>query len=736
MDRRSGLWRRKSREKSSAESESSGSVSSYSERLSDEQGVFRSSPAECSPNNAHSQEISYINDGKDGHETVKNLTERLSAALLDVAAKEHLVKQHAKVTEEAISGWESAEAELAASKQLLEASSQKNSVLEEKVDHLDEALKECVRQLRKSREEQEQKVQDALTKARESESGRFELEIKIKELHLQLEAFKNESFMLTEKSSYSRLESLEKENKSLKTELLSQSEQLRVCTLERELSTQAAESASKQHLESIKKVAKLESECRRLRSIECRKSTGFHSPILASGVFTEQEILNSWALSGVSEFDQFKQERTSSKNMTGLSEIDLMDDFLEMERLAATPDVESDGDFTQEKSQKNELEELQLQVAALEKKIQEVENENGQLKLTLAETWNQLEISSNQLALAGDEVVELRRQIDLANESKKATMAEVFGLEAKTKETDRQLDMARSEILRLSKEVECLQGKLDDNTLSIELEEKIEILDARRKDLQSQLNSAIIQAEELREQVSFLEEKLEEESAVRAMYLAKAEENEVKKNELEIQLISAKSDLEEERSVSAKLADRAEIAEAAKISSESQLELARSEAGRLNTEVRSLQEKIEEETTLSAEYSAKCLVLEDELSRRKKRAELLDATKGAGKLNKEKELAEAAGKLAECQKTIASLGRQLKSLTNIDEFIFEADNPRSDGFLPYFSFPDTTMLHSNGSSGDSDWTRPPLPSSAPVLPGFGRLLSRSRSSDHVETPRL
>lgn len=41
----------------------------------------------------------------------------------------------------------------------------------------------------------------------------------------------------------------------------------------------------------------------------------------------------------------------------------------------------------------------------------------------------------------------------------------------------------------------------------------------------------------------------------------------------------------------------------------------------------------------------------------------------------EKELTEAASKLSECQKTIASLGQQLKSLTNIDEFMFEAKKP-------------------------------------------------------------
>lgn len=40
----------------------------------------------------------------DANDTVKILTERLSAALVNVSAKEDLVKQHAKVAEEAVAG--------------------------------------------------------------------------------------------------------------------------------------------------------------------------------------------------------------------------------------------------------------------------------------------------------------------------------------------------------------------------------------------------------------------------------------------------------------------------------------------------------------------------------------------------------------------------------------------------------------------------------------------------------
>lgn len=41
---------------------------------------------------------------EDVKENVKRLTEKLSAALVNVSAKEELVKQHAKVAEEAVAG--------------------------------------------------------------------------------------------------------------------------------------------------------------------------------------------------------------------------------------------------------------------------------------------------------------------------------------------------------------------------------------------------------------------------------------------------------------------------------------------------------------------------------------------------------------------------------------------------------------------------------------------------------
>ena len=42
--------------------------------------------------------------GDEVNDNVKSLTEKLSAALLNVGAKDDLVKQHAKVAEEAVAG--------------------------------------------------------------------------------------------------------------------------------------------------------------------------------------------------------------------------------------------------------------------------------------------------------------------------------------------------------------------------------------------------------------------------------------------------------------------------------------------------------------------------------------------------------------------------------------------------------------------------------------------------------
>ncbi|KAJ9673622.1 hypothetical protein PVL29_023273 [Vitis rotundifolia] len=595
MEKRKWLWKRKSSEKSPGETESSGSISSHSERYSDDQDGLKSSPNHSTQSPEVTSKVA--TSGDEVNANVKSLTEKLSAALLNVGAKDDLVKQHAKVAEEAVAGWEKAENEVVVLKQQLEAAVQENLVLEDRVSRLDGALKECVRQLRQAREEQEEKISEAVVKKTcEWESTKFELESQLLELQTQVDAAKAEPpvpfdpdlchlLQVLEKqnsalkhellSQSEELQALEKENSILKLELLSQSEELEIRTIERDLSTQAAETASKQHLESIKKVAKLEAECRRLKAM-ARKSSSIHDhrSVAASSLHIESltdsqsdngELLNtvdislhqtssfdvndcepscsdSWASALIAELDQFKNEKVVSRNLPALSiEIDLMDDFLEMEQLAALPQAEhgshslesqavtNQASNEEDSSLRAELETMTHRMAELEEKLEKMEAEKAELEIALTVSQDCIEASKIQFREAEMKLEEMQKELNFANESKQALESQLIAMEAEAR--------------TMSARVDCLEAE------------------------------------------------------------------------------------------------------------------------------------IKKEHAMSAEIGVKCQELEDELLKKKQELEFQQAASSNSERKvKQEELAIAAGKLAECQKTIASLGKQLKSLATLEDFLTDAGN--------------------------------------------------------------
>ncbi|KAL5053225.1 hypothetical protein RYX36_033907 [Vicia faba] len=579
MDRRSWLWRRKSSEKSPGETESSGSVSSLSERFSDDQ-VYPSqgtlSP-EVTSKVAPTEEVSTPKKYK-GVIDVKTLTNELAAALLDISAKEDLVKQHSKVAEEAVEGWEKAENEVSSLKQQLDAARHKNSGLEDRVSHLDGALKECMRQLRQAREAQEQKIHEAVANnSHDLDSRRFELERKVAELETQLQTSKADAAASVRSDLHRRLEAREKENLSLQLELQSRLEELEFRIAERDLSTQAAETASKQHLESVKKVAKLEAECRRLKAMtrktfnmnDSRSWTAssvyiesFTDSVSDGGEMNEYEPSCSDSCSSalINELDQFKNKKTTGKNHIATSTgINLMDDFLEMERLAALPDTESgshkeglgsDQSIVGQVAIEAEMEATTQKNAELEKKLKKMEEDKIEVEMNLAECQMQLETSESHIRAAELKVEELQTQLALANKSNQEAYEELK--ETKTKK---------------------------------------EIV-------------------------------------------------------------------------------------------ESKLKLSQTEVEELSSKVHSLEEEIKKERDLSAENSIKSKKLEDEVSRMKHEAQVHQDAKNLHKENvnrnlkskQDKELALATSKFLECQKTIASLGKQLNSLATLEDFLLDSDN--------------------------------------------------------------
>ncbi|XP_074573237.1 uncharacterized protein LOC141829620 [Curcuma longa] len=810
MDRRSWLWRRKSSEKSPGETESSGSVSSHSERYSDDQEAMKASPNDTSTSHAQSPEVASNTCDSEVDETVKRLTEKLSAALLNISAKEELVKQHAKVAEEAVSGWEQAEAEVITLKQQLETAVEKNTSLEDRISQLDRALTECVSQCHQFREDQEANVHDSATnKGCKWESEKHKFEKQLAETKPQLDAAKIELKAL-DHGLQARLETVEKENTALKSEVHSLFKDLQVLLLERELSNKAAETASKQHLESIKKITKLEAECRRLHHINCKLSSTSDPKLIGSSIcvesFTDSQsdsgdrltgvdielgCSDSWASALIAELDQFKGEKPTSKNIAASDEIELMDDFLEMERLVALPETDPGIIQLEDKSCQVINNNLQIKTEIkdhksikLEEKVEKLEHEKEEMRIALEESHCQLEVSCNLLMEAENKIVEMQTKMDLANELKASTAVDLEGM---WKDLETQLELAYSENRKLYEEVSMLEERLKaDQVLSAEYQAELEIAEVARQELDSQLKSAheevgtlngkigvlechlkegrtlSLQLEakanaleatnkalefrldhansevgKIKEKVNFWELKVDKETKLSAEYAIKLEAAEAAIMKLKLDLKSAKE-----------FANKIEAAEAAKLSVEIQLELAHSEVQKLSDKASFLESRVDEERALSAEYAAQCHKLEGEFLRINREADLYRTSRSNRefKIKQERELAVAAGKLEECQKTIASLNRQLKSLTTIDADILEAEMPEhrisiqdhdgSNAFNGFFCNNPLEVVgsyrFSNGSEkGSVESSSVSLLSSAssPNLSASTRtLLSRSRST--------
>ncbi|CAN6175510.1 unnamed protein product [Urochloa humidicola] len=770
MDRRSWLWRRKSTDKSPAETETS--ASSASERFTDEQDTAKSSPKSTESPEVSSKELE-----DDSNVKVKVLSERLSSVVQDIRAKDDLVKQHSKVAEEAVLGWEKAEKEIVSLKTQLNAATAKNSALEDRLVHLDGALKECVRQLRRAKEEQDQTVQDALAQqARQWESHKTDLEVRVVELTARLEA-KSERPVSAGGGggdAGSRLAALEKENSALRAQLLAKAEELELRTIEKELNRRAAETASKQQLEGIKKVAKLQAECRRLQAAarrpamnaELRRSPSSACAESVTDCHSSSDCSDSWASALITELDQFKNDKSNANTM---ADIAAMDDFLEMEKLAAGNDP-SKGDAA--------VEDATGQVAKLEEKARRLAAEKAEREKVLHEAQRELRACRHRVMVAEEKSAELQRQLNLANGEKHTMGSEVEAAEAKRSEIEGKLELARAEIAELLEKGRILEERLEsEKALTLELAAKyqdVEALGEEKRELSAQLEASRSEVKKFSDKVNMLERKLEVEKALSIRLATKChgvDALEAKKKGIELELESAREEIaklhkkvsslelevQKEKASSTELATRCEELEALgkhrdelrfqlesahseivkfnekvnmledamekqrpvtvelecqlqsrqaeiqslkenvsllekKLDSQKNLssayisalgasetekkelatrfELKEKEAEELLRKMSLLEEQISREKARSSEFEAKCLKMEQQVPSRSLGHQPLKSTAIKDlQIRKENELAKAAGKLQDCQKTIASLSSQLKSLADFDEFL-------------------------------------------------------------------
>uniref|UniRef100_A0A1J3DHK8 Filament-like plant protein 1 n=1 Tax=Noccaea caerulescens TaxID=107243 RepID=A0A1J3DHK8_NOCCA len=580
--------KRESSERSFGESES---VSSHSEK--DSEIIQPESTMESHDDDEIKQpedSLEVETESEDLKDSVRILTEKLSSALANVSAKDDLVKQHAKVAEEAVAGWEKAENEAVALKEKLEAVDDKNKVLEDRVSHLDGALKECVRQLRQARDEQEERIQDAVTeRTHDLQSSKTSLESQI------LEAA-SKSDELSQMA-----ESVAKENVMLRHELLARCEELEIRTIERDLSTQAAETASKQMLDSIKKVAKLEAECRKLRMLAKSSASSFndhrsndsHSD---GGERMDVSCSESWTSSSLVE------KRTSS------IEIDLMGDFLEMERLVALPETTTDGNgksgpesVTEEKENflAAEMEVLSSRNKELEEKLEKLEAEKDALESQVQSTKE----------------VEITLRFELES------------IRCDKVELENQLEKLESEV-KCNREVE--------STLRFELE----AIACDKTELEDKLEKMEVEKAEL--QISF--------DIIKDKY----KESQVCLQDIETKLEEIQKEMK--------------LAHELKTEVESQIIAVDAEAKTKSAKIESLEEDMRKEKFASDELKRKCEALEEEVSFHQENA--IKRENIEPKI-KQEDMVTAAGKLANCQKTIASLGKQLQSLATLEDFLID-----------------------------------------------------------------
>lgn len=340
-----------------------------------------------------------------------------------------------------LSGWEKAESEVAALNQQLEVAVQQNLNLEVKTSHLDSALKECVRQLRRARDEQEKRICD---EKNEWESTRAELEQRILDLQAEKSAVTD-----TDTDTILILEALEKENSFLKQELVSRCRDLEVMTIERDLSTKSLETASKLQLESVKKVAKLEGECRRLQSMARKSEPGF---------------LDSQALVGLDQLNKL-----STKNLA--VEIDMMDDFLEMERLAALHET-SNAPFGESKSvdsrMRDELDTMIQREADLENMLEKMEAEKEELQNALDSTLDSLKNAESRIAECENMLEDVQNELKAITETKELLEFQLAGKESESRTLAAHLDSLKAEIEQERKSSEELTIKCNELTRKIQ----------------------------------------------------------------------------------------------------------------------------------------------------------------------------------------------------------------------------------------------------------------------------
>ncbi|KAL1809944.1 hypothetical protein ACET3Z_026934 [Daucus carota] len=244
------------------------------------------------------REQTLLNDREELQKELTALNEKLSFVLIECNRKDEFAKHQTEAAKEAIAGREKSEAEARSLKQEAEKAIKQRLACEDRLVSMDASLKECMQQLRFVREEQEKRIYDAIMKtSREYEEMIIVLEERLAETSQRVTMLVSQNTQLSKaliaeekvikdlqecrawsdansSTLMTKLECTEKENASLKYELRVVERELDIRNEEKEFNRRTAEVTHKKHLESAKKIVKLESECQRLRLLVRKRLPG------------------------------------------------------------------------------------------------------------------------------------------------------------------------------------------------------------------------------------------------------------------------------------------------------------------------------------------------------------------------------------------------------------------------------------------------------------------------------
>lgn len=750
----------------------------------------------------HEEEIqTLLNDKAVLERDLKNLGEKLSLVLAESNDKDGTIRKQEKMAQEAIAGWEKAEAEATSLKKALDKAIQHRVAGEERVVCLDAALKECMQQLRFVREEQEKRIHDAMMKT----SSKFEktiivLEEKLAETNKRLSKLGSENSQLSKAllakekviedlkghraraeadfiTLMTRLESMEKESASLKYEVRVLEKELEIRNEEREFNRRTADVAHKQHLESAKKIAKLESECQRLRVLVRKRLPGpaamakmrsevemlgrdptrtrrklisttgsmdfaINAPDTPSrriNFLTEQLYLmeeenraiketlsrktnepslasvsdmgsegkvggsESWASALISELEHFKngkQSDTPSCKTVGASDINLMDDFVEMEKLAiVSVDCQSDHFVSNP--------EIQPENMLIGNNVSSAKKSNQQVQLDASKSIHKIIELIDGISLPSPEYVNNDSLIPYKNSEMPGDYTvRVF----QWKSSD--LNVVLQKFVQTC--YDLLNGKADLEKFAEELTSSLEWLMNHCFSLQdvSSMREAIKKQfdwDESRSEseveggiINHLSEVREENRRLRDELVHIESANKDLEGRLQLEIGKSESlmiQLQESEKTVSLIQDQMENHMMAKEDLDRQLKMVKVELNEARQNLLSQEEELENKNNCCEELEATCIDLQLQLeSLTNKEIPNCDMEEEEKQLQNDLEITAASEKLAECQETILNLGKQLQALSSPrDTTLFDKFNSTLSDQIPTTTSPKKNLVSQRSS---------------------------------------